>query len=241
VFRQGVLEGRRDEGAKAMALKLRAHQRLRKLVKSVGPRLDTAAQGELAALPPGWAGLAGGMIAQVERVLTDEEFETFRWTRFGCEDGRLTVAWTGAQDSQELIDQIVEAAVDVSVVTCADCGLPALKHEDGSKPLCLVHSGLGRAARGKAALGKAAREWLVSPAELSRAIREIVAKKLSPAAAAPKAVAAALPALLAEAQAYFRTPDADAVALVKQIREALHRLEGEVRQSVGVSVVPERS
>ena len=79
------------------------------------------------------------------------------------------------------------------------------------------------------------------PAELSRAIREIVAKKLSPAAAAPKAVAAALPALLAEAQTYFRAPDADAVALVKQIREALHRLEGEIKQSVGVSVVPERS
>lgn len=224
-----------------MALKLRAHQRLRKLVKSVGPRLDEAAQQQLAGLPAGWASLVQGMIAQVERVLTDEELDTFRWTAFGMNEGRLDAAWTGAQDSEALIDQIVEGAVDASAATCADCGLPALKHEDGSKPLCLVHSGLGRAARGKAALGKAAREWLVSPAELSRAIREVVAKKLSPAATAPKVVAAALPALLAEAQTYFRKPDADAVALVKQIREALHRLEGEVKQSVGVSVVPERS
>lgn len=224
-----------------MALKLRAHQRLRKLLKSAGPRLDATAQRELAALPPGWAGIVGGMLAQVERVLTDDEYESFRWDGFRSADGRLAVGWTGAQDSQELIDQIVEEAVDASAATCADCGLPALRHEDGSRPLCVVHSGLGRAARGKAALGKAAREWMVSPAELSRAIREIVAKKLSPAAAAPKAVAAALPALLAEAQTYFRAPDADAVALVKQIREALHRLEGEIKQSVGVSVVPERS
>jgi hypothetical protein len=224
-----------------MALKMRAHQRLKKLQKTAAPRLDTAAREALSTLPPGWAGIVGGMIAQVERVLTDEEFESFRWNDFGTEDGRLAVSWSGAGDSQELIDQIVEEAVDASAATCADCGLPALKHEDGSKPLCLVHSGLGRAARGKAALGKAAREWLVSPAELSRAIREVVAKKLSPAAGAPKAVAAALPALLAEAQTYFRAPDADAVALVKQIREALHRLEGEVKQSVGVSVVPERS
>jgi hypothetical protein len=82
--------------------------------------------------------------------------------------------------------------------------------------------------------------WKNSAAELATSIRGMAAKASSPAAAA-KAAAAALPALIAEAQAYFRNPDAEAGAITQQIREALQRLDHEARRSLRTKLIPDAS
>lgn len=181
-------------------MKQRAHQRLRQMLKSCGARADTRVREQLAALPAGWARSVSGMFARVERILTDEERQTFRWTEVRDHDGQLAASWSGARDSGVLIDQIVEeAATDVS-----DAG-PA--------------------------------NWKESAAEMAQSIRGMAAKASSQAAAA-KAAAAALPALIAEAQAYFRTQDVDSVAISQQIREALQRLDHEARRTLRTRLVP---
>jgi hypothetical protein len=186
-----------------MVVKQRAHQRLKQMLKSCGARADAKVREQLATLPAGWARSVTGMFARVERILTDEERQTFRWTEIRDRDGRLAASWSGARDSGVLIDQIVEeAATDVSDPSPA--------------------------------------AWKDSAAELAQSIRGMAAKATSQAAAA-KAAAAALPVLIAEAQAYFRTPDGDSGAITQQIREALQRLDREARRSLRTKLVPDAS
>jgi uncharacterized protein (DUF2267 family) len=186
-----------------MVVKQRASQRLKQMLKSCGARVDARVREQLASLPAGWSRPVSGMFARVERILTDEERQTFRWTEVRDRDGRLAASWSGARDSGVLIDQIVEeAATDLS-----DTG-PA--------------------------------GWKNSAAELATSIRGMAAKASSPAAAA-KAAAAALPIMIAEAQAYFRNPDAEAGAITQQIREALQRLDHEARRSLRAKLIPDAS
>ncbi len=186
-----------------MAVKQRAPQRLKQLLKSCGARVDARVREQLATLPAGWSRSVSGMFARVERILTDEERQTFRWTEVRDRDGRLAASWSGARDSGVLIDQIVEeAATDVSETGPAG--------------------------------------WKNSAAELATSIRGMAAKASSPAAAA-KAAAAALPLMIAEAQAYFRNPDAEAGAITQQIREALQRLDHEARRSLRAKLIPDAS
>ncbi|MGL4964439.1 MAG: hypothetical protein ACRC67_24625 [Inquilinus sp.] len=186
-----------------MAIKQRGPQRLKQLLKSCGARVDARVREQLAALPAGWSRPVSGMFARVERILTDEERQTFRWTEVRDRDGRLAASWSGARDSGVLIDQIVEEAV----TDLSDTG-PA--------------------------------GWKNSAAELATSIRGMAAKASSPAAAA-KAAAAALPIMIAEAQAYFRNPDAEAGAITQQIREALQRLDHEARRSLRAKLIPDAS
>lgn len=213
-----------------MALKHRAQQRLRKLLADRGERLAPAARAGLADLPAGWARAVEGMMAQVEEVLTGGERQAFRWTELAARDGRLAVAWSGAQDSAVLIEQIAEAAAAELARSCVDCGLPALGRgamagRGRGGPHCLLHAGLGSAFA----------EWRAAAGELRRGIGELLGRFTS-TAARTKAAAAALPALMAEAQTYLKAPDGDAAVIIRQIREALQRLDREARRSVGVSL-----
>ncbi|WP_034853929.1 hypothetical protein [Inquilinus limosus] len=184
-----------------MAVKQRAPQRLKQMLKSCGARVDARVREQLAALPAGWSRSVSGMFARVERILTDEERQTFRWTEVRDRDGRLAASWSGARDSGVLIDQIVEeAATDLSETA----------------------------------------GWKNSAAELASSIRGMAARASSQAAAA-KAAAAALPTLIAEAQGYFRNPDADSGAITQQIREALQRLDHEARRSLRAKLIPDAS
>jgi len=213
-----------------MALKHRAQQRLSKLLRTRTGRVDAAARAGLAALPAGWARAVDGMMAQVEEVLTGAERQAFRWTTLAAREGRLDVAWTGAQDSAVLIEQIAEAAAAELAHSCVDCGLPALGRGAAAGrgkggPHCLLHAGLGTAFT----------EWRAAAGELRRGLGELLGR-FSSSAARTKAAAAALPALMAEAQTYLRRPDGDAPVIIRQIREALQRLDREARRSVGVSL-----
>jgi len=124
--------------------------------------------------------------------------------------------------------------------SCVRCGRLAVRNTAVSgDPLCLRH----------ASLQIATADWKAHAEEMGRNIHELMAKVSESAAAAKsaasssavvaKSAAAALPALMAEAQAYFRMPDADAAPLIAQIREALSKFDREVRQSVGTTIVSE--
>jgi hypothetical protein len=209
-----------------MTLKKRVQQRLRKLLKASGGRVEASVRHQLEALPNGWGKPVTAMFTRVAQVLTDDEMRTFRWTQIRQRNGRLAASWSGAGESDDLIDQIVEEAATDASAACVECGRPAfISPGDASGPHCLRHAGPAALAKGKAAV-----------ADMGRTVRDFVAK-LSSSMPTPKAAAAALPALLADAQAYFRNPDGDAVSLVEQIREALDRFDQEVSRTVGISVV----
>ena len=77
-----------------MAIKQRAPQRLKQMLKSCGARVDARVREQLAVLPAGWSRSVSGMFARVERILTDEERQTFRWTEVRDRDGRLAASWS---------------------------------------------------------------------------------------------------------------------------------------------------
>ena len=218
----------------------RSSKRLRTLLAACDERIAPAARAELEVLPLGWVAPVAQMFSEVTQILDDSELDSFRWTGIAKRDGRLEVTWTGAAESAELVEQIVEVASVEMACSCVRCGRPAVRNPGASgDPLCLRH----------ASLQIATADWKAQAEELGRSIHELMGKVSESAAAAKsaasssaavaKSAAAALPALMAEAQAYFRMPDADAAPLIAQIREALSKFDREVRQSVGTTIVSE--
>lgn len=218
----------------------RSNKRLRTLLAACDERIAPAAREQLEALPLGWVAPVASMFSEVTQILDDSELDSFRWISIAKRDGRLVTSWTGATESAELVEQIVEVAAAEMACSCVRCGRPAVRNPDVSgDPLCLRH----------ASLQIATADWKAQAEEMGRSIHELMAKVSESAAAAKsaasssaavaKSAAAALPALMAEAQAYFRMPDADAAPLIAQIREALSKFDREVRQSVGTTIVSE--
>lgn len=218
----------------------RSNKRLRTLLAACDERIAPAAREQLEALPLGWVAPVASMFSEVTQILDDSELDNFRWVSIAKRDGRLVTSWTGATESAELVEQIVEVAAAEMACSCVRCGRPAVRNPDVSgDPLCLRH----------ASLQIATADWKAQAEEMGRSIHELMAKVSESAAAAKsaasssaavaKSAAAALPALMAEAQAYFRMPDSDAAPLIAQIREALSKFDREVRQSVGTTIVSE--
>ena len=189
------------------------------LITAYRAHLSKSAREALGALPPGWLAPVHSMLDRVEQVLSEQEQRTFRWTAFARQDGNLLATWSGADESVTLIDQIVEEAHDEAANRCIECGTPTLAGvQDAEGPRCLFHAAL-KSSRDRA------KAWEVSALELVQALKG----QGSAMAASPKAVAAALPLLMREAAAYFRSPDQDARAITRQLREALGRLEKDLR------------
>ena len=218
----------------------RSNKRLRTLLAACDGRIEDAARAQLETLPLGWVSLVANMFSEVTQILDDSELDSFRWISIAKRDGGLDATWTGATESSELVEQIVEVASAEMACSCVRCGRLAVRNTAVSgDPLCLRH----------ASLQIATADWKAHAEEMGRSIHELMAKVSESAAAAKsaasssavvaKSAAAALPALMAEAQAYFRMPDADAAPLIAQIREALSKFDREVRQSVGTTIVSE--
>lgn len=218
----------------------RSNKRLRILLAACDERIEDAARAQLPTLPLGWVALVANMFSEVTQILDDSELDSFRWISIAKRDGGLDATWTGATESAELVAQIVEVASAEMACSCVRCGRLAVRNTAVSgDPLCLRH----------ASLEIATADWKAQAEELGRSIHEVMAKLSGSAAAAKsaasssaavaKSAAAALPALMAEAQAYFRMPDADAAPLIAQIRDALSKFDREVRQSVGTTIVSE--
>lgn len=223
-----------------MTPKRRAQQRLRDLLATLGGEVDPSVRADLEALPPGWAKVVGGMMAQTEQILTDTELAIFRWTSVRIVDGRLAAAWTGTEESSDLVEQIVETAAAETAQCCTLCGQPALHAafdqgaEEPREPRCTLHAGLKAVTAG---WKSRASDLKTRAGDLKQSIHDLAARVPATSGNAAKAVASALPALMSEAQAYFRTPDGDAAPLLRQIRKALRQLDKDVRRSVGVSLM----
>ena len=204
-------------------------RQVRDLIASYGAHLGNLSSEYLSSLPGGWLGLVRGMLDRVEQVLSDSEQRTFRWTSLARQRDGLVVQWAGAEASGDLVDQIVEETLGEARNTCVDCGASTLLGVwDGDGPRCLFHATL-RSGRGRI------KEWNLSTLELIRALQGGIDPKSS-VHFQPKAIAAALPLLISEAAAYFRDPDQDAKAITQQLRDALSRVEAQLRRSGGVSL-----
>lgn len=195
------------------------HQRqIRHLVASYGVHLGDTVLESLRSLPKGWINVVRGMLDRVEQILCDSEQKTFRWTKLIQQDEHLAVQWSGAESSDDLIDQIVEETLGEARNTCVDCGASTLLGRwDTDGPRCIFHTTL-RSGCGRI------KEWNLSALELIRALQGSIGSTF-PAHLHPKTAAAALPLLIREAAAYFREPDQDAPELSQQLREALNWLE----------------
>lgn len=69
---------------------------------------------------PGWHDL----VVALNELLDVEEDETFRFTQIKEKFGQLRCYWTGADPSSR-IDQLVEAAEEISASMCETCGADA--------------------------------------------------------------------------------------------------------------------
>lgn len=195
-------------------------RRLHELVATHGAHLSRPAREALAVLPPGWLEPVRHMIDRVEQILGESELSTFHWTAFDKRRGSLLASWSGAGDSEVLIDQIVEEAADEAANKCIECGSESLfSVSDLDGPRCLFHAAL-RSGR------LHARAWELSAMELVNTLR---GERGGWGVLSPKAIAAALPVLIHEAAAYYRAPDQDAHTITRQIREAFEALEGYLR------------
>lgn len=195
--------------------------RLQDLVASYSSHLSNSAREALSSLPPGWLELVRNMVDRVEQVLGEAESGTFRWTDFDRKRGRLIASWSGASESEVLIDQITEEASDEAANSCVECGSSALMgvpYEDG--PRCLYHGAL-KSGRNRA------EAWKLTKSELVDALSE---RRKTADVPSPKAIAAALPMLLEFATDYYRYPDNDAPAITQQIQEAFDRLNRHLRK-----------
>ena len=122
---------------------LEAQQRLTELLACYGSHLSKHAGQMLDRLPVGWIGLVRSMLDRVEQILCDNEQSTFQWTDIQKRQGNLNVCWFGADDSESLIEQIVEESAMEAAVTCVDCGASSLLGlRDSEGPRCLFHSTL---------------------------------------------------------------------------------------------------
>jgi len=195
------------------------HQRqMRQFVASYGVHLGDAVLESLRSIPKGWFNVVRGMLDRVEQILCDSEQRTFRWIKLARQDEHLAVQWSGAESSDDLIDQIVEETLGEARNTCVDCGASTLLGRwDTDGPRCLFHASV-RSGYGRI------KEWNLSALELMRALQGGFGSTL-PTRLNPKTAAAALPLLIREAAAYFREPDQDATEISQQLREALNWLE----------------
>lgn len=122
---------------------LEAQQRLTELLACYGSHLSKHAGQMLDLLPVGWIRLVRSMLDRVEQILCDNEQSTFQWTDIQKRQGNLNVCWFGADDSESLIEQIVEESAMEAAVTCVDCGASSLLGlRDSEGPRCLFHSTL---------------------------------------------------------------------------------------------------
>ena len=209
---------------------LEAQQRLTELLACYGSHLSKHARQILHFLPVGWIGLVRSMLDRVEQILCDNEQLTFQWTDIQKWQGSLNVSWSGADDSENLVEQIVEETAKGAAETCVDCGASSLLGlRDSNSPRCLFHStlrfGLDRT-----------KGCELAASELIRNFRDAL-ETASSLKLTPKDVAAALPLLLRESSSYFRTPDQDLQAIAQQLREAIQRLDEEMRKCAGLSLV----
>ena len=199
-------------------------RQVRDLIASYGAHLGNISSEYLSALPGGWFDLIRSMLDRVEQVLSDSEQRTFRWTALVRQRDHLVVKWEGAEASSDLVDQIVEETLCEARNTCVDCGASTLLGVwDADGPRCLFHATL-RSGRGRI------KEWNLSTLELLRAFQGSIGAKSS-GQFQPKTIAAALPLLIGEAAAYFRDPDQDAKAITRQLRDALSRMEMQLRRN----------
>lgn len=208
---------------------LEPQRQIRHLIASYGLHLGDTVLESIRLLPRGWIDVVLGMLDRVEQILCDTEQRTFRWTKLARQDEHLAVQWSGAESSDDLIEQIVEETLGEAKNTCVDCGASTLIGLwDNGGPRCLFHatvqSGCGRI-----------KEWNLSALELMRVLQGSVGITL-PASLHPKTVAAVLPLLIREAAAYFREPDQDAPAITRQLREALNRLEAQIHRHTSTAV-----
>ena len=194
--------------------------RLQDLVASYSSHLSSSAREALSALPPGWLELVTSMVDRVEQILEETEAGTFRWTAFDLKRGRLVASWSGASESEVLIDQIAEEASGEAAHRCIECGSSALLSVSyGDGPRCLFHGAL-KSGRNQA------EAWKLLKSEIVNALSE---RRETVDVLNPKAIAAALPMLLEAAADYYRFPDQDAPAITQQIREAFDRLDRRLR------------
>ncbi len=194
--------------------------RLQDLIALYSAHLSGSAREALGSLPPGWIKPVRNMVDRVEQILGEAEFGTFRWTAFDKKRGSLVASWSGASDSEGLIDQIVEEASGEAANCCVECGsstLIGVSYVDG--PRCLFHGAL-KSGRNHA------KSWEHSTIELVNALSE---KRGAVEAVSPKTIASALPMLIEAAADYYRSPDQDAPAISRQIREAFDRLDEHLR------------
>ena len=204
-------------------------KQVRDLIAAYGTHLGNLSSEYLSALPAGWLGPVRGMLDRVEQVLSESEQQTFRWTALVRQRDQLVVTWAGAEASGDLVDQIVEEALGEARNTCVDCGASTLLGVwDPDGPRCLFHATL-RSGRGRI------KELNLSALELIRALQGSLGQR-SPATFHPKVIAAALPMLISEAAAYFRDPDQDAKAITQQLRDALGRMEAQLRRGSGATL-----
>lgn len=197
-------------------------RQVRDLIASYGAHLDESVPKTLRSIPEGWINVVRGMLDRVEQILADSEQITFHWTKLARRRERLVVQWAGAGASGDLIDQIVEETLGEARNTCVECGASALVGLwDPDGPRCLFHATL-RSGYGRV------KEWNLTALDLLRALQLSVGSSL-PANLNPKTIAAALPLMIREAAAYFREPDQDAKAIAQQLRDALTRLEEQLR------------
>jgi hypothetical protein len=198
-------------------------RQVRDLIASYGAHFDDFSPEYLRSLPKGWIDVIRGMLDRVEQILCDSEQVTFRWTTLARQQERLVVQWSGAEASDDLVDQIVEETLGEARNTCVDCGASTLVGRwDTDGPRCLFHatwqSGCGRI-----------KEWNLTALELIRELQGSVGSTL-PANFHPKAIATALPLLIRDAAIYFGEPDQDAKAIIHQLREALNRMESQIHR-----------
>ncbi|GAB4366003.1 MAG: hypothetical protein Kow00114_23680 [Kiloniellaceae bacterium] len=204
-------------------------RQVRHLVASYGAHLGDLSSDYLNSLPRGWLDLVRGMLDRVEQVLCDSEQETFRWTALLRQRDCLVAQWAGAEATGDLVDQIVEETQGEARNTCVDCGASTLLGVwDADGPRCLFHATL-QSGRGRI------KDWNLATLELLRGFQESISQKPG-VHFQPKTIAAALPLLIGEAAAYFRDPDQDAKAITQQLREALYRMEVQLRRSGRTSV-----
>ena len=204
-------------------------KRLHDIIALYGRHLSGSARDALGSLPPGWIEPVRSMFDGVEQILDEAEFGTFRWTAFDKKRGSLLVSWSGARDSEVLIDQIVEAAADQTARRCVECGsstIVGLSDLDG--PRCLFHAAL-RSGRDHA------KAWELSVIDLVNMFR---GEWEGIRTISPKTVAAALPMLIQEAATYYRSPDQDARTISQQIREAFEGLDEYLRTFENSDAIP---
>ena len=197
-------------------------RQIRELIASYRRHLADSARETLPSIPSGWLRAVRCMLDQVEQILTEAEQTSFRWTGFGKQQGTLVVHWSGDGDSRDLISQIVEGTIGETAKTCIDCGASSfigLQAREG--PHCLLHLSMEPGS-------SRIKGWNLFALELVRAVQERIGATL-PATLIPKTMAAALPLLIREATAYFSKPDQDAKAIAQELREAIQRLDQQIR------------